>query len=66
LRNEGRPHENVARSRLQFTALSIISPALAQRPKPQLVNVHNFIRADTDVYFGKAAIGDGALGKLSV
>jgi para-nitrobenzyl esterase len=28
------------------------------------VNVHNFIRAETDLYFSKTARGDGAFGKL--
>jgi len=45
--------------------LSLVSPAAAQSgttAKP--VNVHNFIRAETDLYFRKAAIDDGAFGKL--
>ena len=31
---------------------------------PKRVNVHNFVRAETDLYFTKAAIDDGAFGKL--
>ena len=32
--------------------------------KPISVTVHNFVRAETDLYFAKAAIDDGAFGKL--
>ncbi len=41
-------------------------PAAAQSAgdKPIPVNVHNFVRAETDLYFSKAAIDDGAFGKL--
>ena len=39
-------------------------PAAAQADKPTPVNVHNFVRAETDLYFAKAAIDDGAFGKL--
>jgi len=39
-------------------------PAAAQADKPTSVNVHNFVRAETDLYFAKAAIDDGAFGKL--
>jgi Protein of unknown function (DUF1254) len=42
------------------------APAEAQgaADKPLAVNVHNFVRAETDLYFSKAAIDDGAFGKL--
>ena len=40
------------------------STALAQNTPPTPVNVHNFIRAETDLYFRKAAVDDGAFGKL--
>lgn len=38
--------------------------AIAQDSKPNPVNVHNFVRAETDLYFRKAAVDDGAFGKL--
>jgi len=38
--------------------------APAQEANPVPVNVHNFIRAETDLYFRKAAMDDGAFGKL--
>jgi para-nitrobenzyl esterase len=46
--------------------LLLVSPAAAQSgaKAPTPVNVHNFIRAETDLYFRKAAIDDGAFGKL--
>lgn len=45
--------------------LFLVSPAAAQSgAKATPVNVHNFIRAETDLYFRKAAIEDGAFGKL--
>ncbi len=45
--------------------LFLVSPAAAQNSaKAAPVNVHNFIRAETDLYFRKAAIDDGAFGKL--
>lgn len=45
--------------------LFLVSPADAQRgAEATPVNVHNFIRAETDLYFRKAAIDDGAFGKL--
>ena len=34
------------------------------RGAPMPVNVHNFVRAETDLYFAKAALNDGAFGKL--
>ena len=40
------------------------STAFAQNAKPTPVNVHNFVRAETDRYFGKTAIDDDAFGKL--
>ena len=43
------------------------APAAAQSAgggKPIPVNVHNFVRAESDLYFAKATKGDGALGKL--
>jgi hypothetical protein len=45
-------------------ALFSAAQAVAQGAKPLPVNVHNFIRAETDLYFGKTAVGDGAFGKL--
>jgi hypothetical protein len=47
-------------ARLWITAL-MISPALAQ--SPILVTPHNFVEAETDMYFGKF-VSDGALGKF--
>lgn len=46
--------------------LFFAGPAAAQTgaKAPTPVNVHNFIRAETDLYFRKAAIDDGAFGKL--
>ncbi|WP_298241067.1 DUF1254 domain-containing protein [uncultured Bradyrhizobium sp.] len=38
--------------------------AFAQDAKPTAVNAHNFVRAETDLYFRKAAVDDGAFGKL--
>jgi para-nitrobenzyl esterase len=52
---------------LSLLHVSYGSPAAAQSPSgasPTPVNVHNFIRAETDFYFAKAAIDDGAFGKL--
>ena len=46
------------------TSLLPISQAIAEGTKPLPVNVHNFIRAETDLYFNKTVIGDGAFGKL--
>jgi hypothetical protein len=43
------------------------APASAQAgdsTKPIPVNVHNFVRAESDLYFAKTAINDGAFGKL--
>ena len=51
-------------SGLVFGLAFFASTAFAQNAKPTPVNVHNFVRAETDRYFGKAAIGDGAFGKL--
>ncbi|WP_298872500.1 DUF1254 domain-containing protein [uncultured Bradyrhizobium sp.] len=39
--------------------------AIAQDAKPSAVNVHNFVRAETDLYFRKAAVDDGSFGKLT-
>jgi para-nitrobenzyl esterase len=42
-------------------------PAGAQsvaKDEPVAVTIHNFVRAETDLYFRKAAIDDGAFGKL--
>lgn len=46
--------------------LLLVGAAAAQSGSnaPTPVNVHNFIRAETDLYFRKAAIDDGAFGKL--
>ena len=52
---------------LPALALGIVclsSMALAQNAKPIPVNVHNFARAETDMYFRKAAVDDGAFGRL--
>lgn len=49
---------------LGLALLACAGPALAQRAKPVPVNVHNFVRAETDLYFRKTAIDDGAFGKL--
>jgi len=45
-----------------FAVLAAVPAAAAE--KATLVNVHNFVRAETDLYFSKAALGDGAFGKL--
>lgn len=49
-----------------FALILMISAtaAIAQDVKPTAVNVHNFVRAETDLYFRKAAVDDGAFGKL--
>ncbi|MDD1530021.1 carboxylesterase [Bradyrhizobium sp. WBOS7] len=44
--------------------LAAATAAIAQAAKPNAVNVHNFVRAETDLYFRKAAMDDGAFGKL--
>ena len=49
---------------LGLCALGVATPVLAQGVRPIPVNVHNFIRAETDLYFRKTAIDDGAFGKL--
>lgn len=49
---------------LTFGLASLASTAFAQNAMPIPVNVHNFVRAETDLYFRKAAIDDGAFGKL--
>jgi para-nitrobenzyl esterase len=51
---------------VSVVALLAFAPmgAPAQDAKPVPVNVHNFIRAETDLYFRKAAVDDGAFGKL--
>ena len=43
---------------------SLSSAVFAQNAAPIPVNVHNFVRAETDLYFRKAAVDDGAFGKL--
>lgn len=43
-------------------ALLLSGAALAQQPT--MVTVHNFVRAETDLYFSKTARDDGAFGKL--
>ena len=52
-------------SGLVFGLAFFASTAFAQNAKPTPVNVHNFVRAETDLYFGKTAIGDGGFGKFS-
>jgi para-nitrobenzyl esterase len=42
--------------------LLLASAALAETPMP--VTVHNFVRAETDLYFRKTAVDDGAFGQL--
>ncbi|MFB6419611.1 MULTISPECIES: DUF1254 domain-containing protein [Bradyrhizobium] len=47
--------------------LMLAVPAVAAESgdqAPKMVNVHNFVRAETDLYFRKAAVDDGAFGKL--
>jgi hypothetical protein len=51
-------------SGLVFGLAFFASTAFAQNAKPTPVNVHNFVRAETDRYFGKTAIDDDAFGKL--
>jgi para-nitrobenzyl esterase len=51
-------------SGIVFGFAALASTAFAQSVKPTPVNVHNFIRAETDLYFRKAAVDDGAFGKL--
>jgi len=49
------------------SAICAVTQPAAARPaleKPIPVTVHNFVRAESDLYFAKAAIGDGAFGKL--
>lgn len=45
-------------------SLSLALVASAQDTKPMPVKVHDFVRAETDLYFRKAAVDDGAFGKL--
>ncbi|WP_291175928.1 hypothetical protein [Hyphomicrobium sp.] len=48
-----------------FAALALNQPpAVAEEAHgtPISVNVHNFIRAETDLYFAKTAVDDGAFG----
>ena len=52
-------------SGLVLGLISLASTALAQNAKPTPVNVHNFVRAETDRYFGKTAIDDGAFGQAA-
>ncbi|MDD1536431.1 MULTISPECIES: DUF1254 domain-containing protein [unclassified Bradyrhizobium] len=49
---------------LALALLASANAAIAQGAKPNAVNVHNFVRAETDLYFRKAAMDDGAFGKL--
>ena len=51
-------------SSLMLGLAFLASTAFAQNAKPTPVNVHTFVRAETDLYFRKAAIDDGAFGKL--
>src|SRR5689334_201423 len=44
--------------------LLLAVPAESAGNAPRMVDVHNFIRAETDLYFRKAAMDDGAFGKL--
>jgi len=67
---------SVAQSVLKLVMLGAIGlaaadaanmPAAARQPlagDATPVNVHNFIRAESDLYFAKTALGDGAFGKL--
>ena len=61
----------LSRLSLLFFCLALLfvgelSAAQTKAPaKPISVNVHNFVRAESDLYFAKTAIGDGAFGKLS-
>lgn len=47
-----------------LASLAFAPAASAQNAQPTPVNVHNFIRAETDLYFRKAAVDGGAFGKL--
>jgi hypothetical protein len=47
-----------------FTIVAFASFAHAQGSEPIPVTVDNFIRAETDLYFGSVAVKDGALGKF--
>lgn len=47
---------------LTLSAGPAVAEGRAKAPMP--VNVHNFVRAETDLYFRKAAVDDGAFGKL--
>jgi len=55
-------------SRVACLSLLLLAvPAVAAESAgnaPRMVDVHNFIRAETDLYFRKAAMDDGAFGKL--
>jgi hypothetical protein len=49
--------------RASLLALMVCSPALAAGDKPVPVNVDNFIRAESDLYFGRS-VKAGALGRF--
>lgn len=54
----------VSRLALGAAMLGFSCAAYAEGTKPVPVNAHNFVRAETDLYLRKAAVDDGAFGKL--
>jgi hypothetical protein len=44
-------------SGLVLCVVSLSSLTYGQNAEPKPVNVHNFVRAETDLYFRKAAVG---------
>ena len=53
-------------ARLVFALMLMsASAAIAQDAKPTAVNAHNFVRAESDLYFRKAAVDDASFGKLT-
>jgi para-nitrobenzyl esterase len=47
-----------------FVVPLVLAGAAFTQTAPIPVNVHNFVRAETDLYFGKTARDDGAFGRL--
>ena len=56
--------KSLFRPEFAVVLLASATAAIAQDAKPNAVNVHNFVRAETDLYFRKAAVDDGAFGRL--
>jgi para-nitrobenzyl esterase len=49
---------------LSIVAATVLLGEAAFAQGPTVVTIHNFVRAETDLYFSKAARDDGAFGKL--